>query len=302
MIYFTLPDFYQNFKINQFLIKASTVWKDKLKAPIHISLMSGSFPFSSWNGGFNNNKGTHSVFSQDPNLEMFPLYYDYDCYKYSDVPFRFNCTNVCLEEFDFLDEHMNTILKLNENGCNEIEISNLNLLEYIMDKYPDYTFIFSDNADLIKPLDIDMINSLTEFDQLSYIKLPFRLNSDLELLKEIEHKSKIELVVNTLCPSTCPSFVECHIQEDESQLSYSNNGPIEMCDKNNHYAWNTNLCLPLEQIKEIYEPMGFHKYSFMNIPSNVIFNKVLFYFNYFFKPEYIGEMLRQFNAETGVLL
>lgn len=243
MIYFTLPDFYQNFKINQFLLKASSMWEDKFKVPVHFSLMSGSFPFSSWNGGFNNNKGTYSFLSQDPSLQVFPLYYDYDSYKYSDVPFRLNCSNVCLEDFDFLDEHMNTILKLNENGCNEIELSNLNLLMYISEKYPEYTFVFSDNADLIKPMDIDMINSLTSFDQLSCIKLPFRFNTDLELLKSIENKKKIELVVNTLCPPNCPSFTECYIQEDESQLAYQSVGPIETCDKNGKYPWNANLCL-----------------------------------------------------------
>lgn len=302
MIYFCLPDFYENFKINQFLIKASSIWQDKFKTPIHISLMSGSFPFSTWNGGFNNNKGIHSMFSQDASLEVFPLYYDYDCYKYSDVPFRLNCSNVCLEDFDFLDEHMNVILKLNENGCNEIEVSNLNLLGYIMEKYPEYTFVFSDNADLIKPVNLEMINTLTSFDQLSCVKLPFRLNQDVELLKQLENKHKIELVVNTLCPVNCPSFEQCHIQEDETQLAYQSNGPIELCDKNNNYAWNANFTLSLDEIKSTYEPMGFQKYSFMNIPSNVIFNKILFYFNYFFKPEYISEMLWKFNSETGVLI
>ena len=67
-------------------------------------------------------------------------------------------------------------------------ISNLNLLEYIAEKYPKYDFVFSDNADIINDLNGDMINTLLSFEKFIKIKISFRLAKDFDLLKEIKER------------------------------------------------------------------------------------------------------------------
>ena len=293
MIYFVLPDYYHNFIMNKFLQAATFNDLDKLKQPVQFYAASGTFPFSIWNGQYNCIDG--ALYEG----KLFPIYRDYDCYKDISVPVRLNCSNICLDPTMFDDEHMNEILKLNECLTNYIEVSNLKLLEYIHENYPKFKFIFSDNADFINNFTVDMINTLTEFDELSKVKIPFRLARDLEFLKQIKDKNKIEIVVNSLCSPNCSSYKSCHIANDEAQTNYSNQNPFLGCFKNQQYTWNVNNSITLNEIQEVYIPLGYKYFSFTPIPNISLFNKVLYYFAYFFKEEEVLKMIKLFNDQEG---
>lgn len=215
MINFVIPDFFYNASLINFLAEKVKYESHSIKAPINISSASGNFPFAIWNGQYNIIQGPAG------NIRYFPLKYEYKMIRKIGTPIRLNCSNVCIDESMYNDAHMNVILNECYNMSNYIEISNLDLYGYIHERYPDYRFVFSHNADLIHPFDIDLINSFVSFEQLDKVQLPIRLVEDFELLKQIQNKSKIELPVNSLCPATCPSYAECHIRNDEQQINYS---------------------------------------------------------------------------------
>ena len=132
MIYFTLPNFYDNFYINNFFITLSKANPEYFKEKITFIQTSGNFPYCSWNGGMNNCYDRGAFYDDFSN-----------CYKMSSVPLRFNCANVLLEDFDFDNTMANLILELNENGSNLIEVANLKLMEYLETQFPNYKFVFS---------------------------------------------------------------------------------------------------------------------------------------------------------------
>ena len=289
MINFILPNFYNNFLINEFILYQNKVIKAPIfKTDIQFTYVSGSFPFSSWNGGLNCNKGT-----------TFPLYPDYNIYEKVMVPIRFNCNNVCLEEFDYSDEHMNIILKLNENGANTIEITNLELMIYIMEKYPLYKFVFSERADLIKKYQIEDINEVSELEQFLTIKIPQRFNLEIEELKQLTNKKKTEIIVNSRCPLSCKHYDQCSIKEDEEQNQYLGNGTIETCNKNAIFSTTLNNAISIEDIVNIYEPLGFKNFSMLPIINSNKLNNALVFFKYFFKEEFVIPMLQEFDKFSG---
>ena len=289
MINLTLSDFYNNFTINSFIIDESKRNPKVFKFPISFTYMSGAFPFSTWNGEINNNKNP------------FPLYADYNIFEHSIVPLRFLCNNICLEQFDYLDEHMNIILKLNENGANIIEISNLELMMEIKNKYPLYDFIFSESADLIAPFDADSINTMIDFDQFRLIKIPERFNNDFDFLKTIKNRSKIELILNPLCPINCPSYNQCYIHEHQSQINYNGKGAIELCQKNLDLKSTFNYAISLEQIKELYEPIGITNFYMKPLLCIDKMKTMFLMFNYFFKEEFLMEEIIKYYDLFGGL-
>lgn len=292
MINFILPNFFENYMINHFLLYQSKVVRAPVfKTDLQFTYVSGSFPFSSWNGGLNNNKGV-----------VFPLYSEYSLYEKVMVPIRFNCNNVCLEQFDYTDEHMNVILKINENGANTIEITNLELMMYIAEKYPLYKFIFSERADLIKPYTIEDINEVSQLEQFDIIKIPQRFNTQIDELKQIQKKNKVEIIVNTRCPLNCEHYNQCSIKEDEEQNIFISNGTIENCQKNISFTTSLNQAISLKDITEIYEPLGFRNFSMLPILNTHKFENVLVFFKYFFKEEYVAKMLEEFNSFAGGIL
>ena len=289
MINFVLPDFFMNFTINTFLIASIKEHPERLKAPINIWYTSGNFPYTIWNGGINNNFGE---------LALYNAYLD--CPTKYPIPLRFNCANVCLEDSDFWDRQMNMILELNQNGTHSIEVSNLDLMNYINDNFENYKFVFSKQADLIKPFSIDIINAIIGFDKFEIISLPDRLNRDFDFIKSLDKKHVIELTVNPPCPKYCRNYNNCAIIEHENQLEYSSISMINNCQKNIFCRSDMNNIITIEEIQEKYLPLGINHFTFSSLvnlenPMSI----AGFYIQYFFKPEYYFDLLLSFAEELN---
>ena len=57
MIFFTLPNLHFNFHINQFIAFLAKEKPYLFKIPVTFSYVTGNFPYSCWNGRYNNNIG-----------------------------------------------------------------------------------------------------------------------------------------------------------------------------------------------------------------------------------------------------
>ena len=173
MIYFTLQNFYENQKLNNILFIIHQQFIDSFKAPIKFIYTAGSFPYTYWNGGINNNFGIGN--------NTYDTVIKY--YQTNLLPLRINCSNINLNKEDFNDTIMNVILDLLNNSSNAIELSNLELYEYLYNKYPNFHYILSNNFNLINPLTPELINKLNEISDFYFIQIPLNKVKDFDYLK-----------------------------------------------------------------------------------------------------------------------
>lgn len=270
MIFFSLPNFFTSFGINNLLLETNRLSPEVFKEKIAFENCSGNFPYCSWNGGMNNCMGEGAYY------EAF-----LSCYKGNASPLRLNFANVCLENTDFYDSMANAILDTNDNGSNIIEISNLELMDYIHTQYPNYNFVFSKQADLITEFTPELINTIIGMDKFILIGIPDKYYKDFDWLQQIDKKSKIELTVNPMCPINCKNYANCHIQEHEFQLAYSEKSNLRNCSKI-YNENNPRTILTLEDIKKDYVPLGITHFTFSPYIQED-YSLIQFYLKYFIK-------------------
>lgn len=288
MLNFTLPNFYEFYYLNEFIFKISKQNPEYFKTPISFIQLSGGFPYCSWTGGYNSNYGVGA------------FYRDFEqCYRQASTPLRINFSNVLLEDYDFYDAMANTICEVNHNGSNLISIANIPLFETLKEKYPNYSFVFSREADLITPFTPEILNAISENDEFKLIELPERVSNDFDFLKALKQKRKYEIVVNPLCNPQCKNYDKCHINEHQKQLDYSSFSNFRNCIKvNSNYSNNKNL-LSIESLKSLYVPLGITHFTFSPfLYGENHMNVLYFYVQYFIKPEYQQVVLEQYDRRN----
>ena len=98
------------------------------------------------------------------------------------------------------------VMKTIENEKNEIVVNNLELEAYIREHYPKFKIISSTTKCLNTPE-----NSLKELHKdYKYVCLDYNLNKEWDYLNNIPEslKSKVEFLVNAICPSNCSNRKE----------------------------------------------------------------------------------------------
>lgn len=287
MLKFTLPNFFEYFQINQFFIELNKIHPELFKEKINFIQVSGAFSYCSWTGGYNSNQGKGAYY---PDFEK--------CYIASCLPLRLDFSNTLLENFDFYDAMGNIICKTNENGSNLISISNFDFMDFLHQKYPRFSFVLSRQADLILNFTTEILNSTEMQNQFKLIELPKRLTKNIEFLTQLKNRNKFEIIVNSTCPFSCPKLKDCALNEEQLQLSYSQQSNFRNCFKTQNYL-NKNI-ISLEEIKINYEPLGFSHFTFDNFLLNEHPYEIFkFYLNYFIKPEKILEVQYLYENNGG---
>ena len=287
MVYFTLSNFYFNFSINNFFIKTVKNNPDWLKFPVAFVAATGNFPYSYWNGGYNNNQGKGA------------FYEDFiQCSEQSYLPLRFNCSNIFLDNEDFDNTMMNLILLLNENGSNSIELNNIELYNYLKEKYPNYKYVFSKEAELLlgEQYTSELINFLLNENIFKLISLPEEKSLDLEFLKNINDLKKIELSVNTVCDKNCFNYKKCQEKEHFSQYNFGCNNIYQECKKHSLYHERKPI-ISIEDIKNIYYPMGVRYFRIADMINDSENNLIVFLIDYFIKDEFKEKFYKEFLLE-----
>lgn len=281
MIYFTLQNFYENQKLNNILFIIHQQFINSFKAPIKFIYTAGSFPYTYWNGGINNNFGIGN--------NTYDTVIKY--YQTNLLPLRINCSNINLNKEDFNDTIMNVILDLLNNSSNAIELSNLELYEYLYNKYPNFHYILSNNFNLINLLTPELINKLNEISDFYFIQIPLNKVKDFDYLKAIKNKKNIELPIGDIC-GNCSNLDQCNIQEQIAQYNYSDSFTKMNCSK----CLGLNGIISLEDIQKNYVPLGFHNFILPDYYDSKNNNMIKFFINYFIKDsdksliyDFIGE-------------
>ena len=267
MIYFTLQNFYENQKLNNIFFIIQDKFPDSFKVPVKFIYTAGSFPYTYWNGGINNNFGVGN--------NTYDTIIEYS--KNNILPLRINCSNINLTPDDFDDTIMNVILNLLNNSSDAIELSNLELYEYLYKKYPNFHYILSNNFDLINPLTPDLINKLNEICDFFFFLIQLNKIKDFDFLKAIKNKKNIELPIDDIC--NCPNLNNCNIQEQIAQYNYSDSFTRINCSKCSGLSSN----LSIEDIQNNYAPLGFHNFILPDYCNSKNNNIIKFFINYFIK-------------------
>jgi hypothetical protein len=201
-----LPGFYENFRLIIFLHdwmeQEPEIFHDGMK----ISSAYGCFPGNIWNGG----RVVLGAASQEDIL------YAVQEYNSRGIAIRFTYTNPCLERIHLFDTYCNLCMELADNGKNEILVNSDLLEEFIRGAYPNYKIISSTTKCLD---DLNLIQKELEKDYYLVV-LDSALNNT-EQLFSLDHKEKIELIVNHYCADSCPKRQEHYRLVGESQLAYT---------------------------------------------------------------------------------
>ncbi len=281
MLYFDLPNFYYHLPISNYFFNLSQLENTKkyFKIPVVFSTTSGNFPYAYWKSGWNINSGDGVLYNDLIKFENI-----------SDIPIRFNCTNYYLQKSDFHDAFMNQVLKINENGSNIIELNNIDLAQYIRNKYPLYHFYFYANN---LNISIEDINNLTSLGIFDIVTLPQHFS--LSELKQLKHPEKIELFVNNLCSLNCPKYETCHMEMDAKIYNFCKDNHYLLCPKRQNYE-NSFINITLQDINNKFRKMGFTHYKFAEVVNSSSDNLFYFLVDYFIKDEYKYQVIKEFKG------
>ncbi len=271
-INFFLPGFYENFHAIICLADMMKSEPELFFPNIKIGAAYGCFPGSIWNGG-------RVILGGCTKQEM-----EYALYEYNrrDIAVRYTFTNPLLQKIHLMDTYCNLCMELGDNGKNEV-IVNLPLLEELIRKmYPGYGII-SSTTKCIK--EIDAVERELEKDY-RLVVLDSALNNTDKLF-EMEHKDKIELIVNHYCMDNCPRREEHYREVGRCQLEFSEID-FGKCDRINidfSEIMKNRSFISTEDLYGKYYDAGFHNFKLDGRGFQK--NKILESFVYYLvKPEY----------------
>lgn len=294
MIYFTLPNFYTSNQLNKIIYNYSKDINNQHKFVVPVKFIGekGNYPFCYHSGGLNHNSSPLARWQDFHTM----------CNSDSWIGMRLDCSSIFLNDDDFNDSLLNTILEVHETGSTYIELSNLKLMEYIEQKYPNYMFILSANADLLNKHTPEVINTMIESEKFHLISLPKCYNDNMEFLKAINHRNKLELTVNSLCHCDLEQCNKCIVKENETQYYYSGQSIISACPERYMYNAAKNTLISLNDIKQKYLPLGITHYALAEYPNTKqdMFHFIFFFADYFIKPEFREEVLFILLKEAGL--
>lgn len=213
-VYWHLPGFCVNFYLNQIIINLMSEYPEKFRDGYKIGSVYGTFPGAIWNGG-------RAVLGSMTKSNMEQILKTYERF---DTPVRFTWTNSLIEEEHVTDTYCNLIMKIADNGINQVLCNSQVLEDYLRKKYPNYKFI-SSTTKRIKTLDALKDELKKDF---FMAVLDYDLNHDEEVLKALESEaSRVEILVDEICYPNCPKRSDHYKAESKQQLEFDKGNPFK---------------------------------------------------------------------------
>ncbi len=167
----------------------------------------GTFPGAIWNGG-------RAVMGFSQKKDIISIL---DWYNSRQIPVRFTWTNALIEEKHLNDTYCNLIMKLADNGLNQVLVNAPVLEEYIRREYPKFKMISSTTKRI---RDVEGLQK--EIEQgYHLVVFDYDMNHNEEALTALEQKAdKVEILVNEVCYPDCPKRTEHYLQQSRLQLEF----------------------------------------------------------------------------------
>ncbi len=287
---FHLPGLRYNYPLNMFWLSLLKKNPEYFRDGVKIVSFFGSFPLSLWNGGrLTGTDQCDAAFVKNVVKSI----------NAQGIPVRYTFTNPLLTEEDLDDEFCNFCMKVADNGMNEVLVFSPILEEYIRKTYPSFKI---DSTTCKEIRDVEGLNKELENDY-RYVVLDYNMNNKWELLEGIQHKEKLEVLVNALCVPNCQRRGDHYKNISLNQRILLENRTLPK-DKQKHLIpwkceYGDNNCIHTiqdyctyvspEQIWEKYVPMGINNFKIEGRTAS-IFSLVETYCHYMIKPEYQGQV------------
>lgn len=269
IVYWHLPGFCSFRLFNQVFINLMKDYPDTIRDGYKIGSVYGTFPGAIWNGG-------RSVFGLANKSEIESIL---NFYNSREIPVRFTWTNSLIEEKHLLDTYCNLIMKLGNNGLNQVLVNRSIIESYIRNEYPNYPIISSTTKRI---LDAEELKD--EFNKNYHlVVLDYDLNHNQDILKEMKpYADKIELLVNEVCYPRCSLRSEHYEEQSRMQLEYDIHTSFKCPNKTQsrtfHECKKRPAFLSNEDIKN-YISQGFVNYKIVGrgMPLDYVKESYLYY-------------------------
>lgn len=284
MINFYCPDFYLGEKFYIQLLQWQKEIPEVFNENVNIKTIFGSFPNMLWNGG--------SIFKRERNAFETEIIKIKNIYEKLNIPLQLTLTNSQIKEEHLKDEYCNKILKIMNNGLNEVLVSNNIMEEYIKNNYPNYK------------INRSIVNTAKDYNweealKIKYnnIVLPYRHLENFDILNSIDKKyrNRIEILCNDRCPRDCNRYCTHHMEFEKITLNIEDEDTITECTnekiKNNILGIDFSSQITYKDIINKYLPLGYTEFklagrtNYVDIVCSVI--------DYFIKPDYKCFIIRQ---------
>lgn len=206
-IYWHLPGFCYFRLLNQVIINMMKDYPDCFREGYRIGSVYGTFPGAIWNGG-------RTAFGLTSKRDMENIL---KLYNSRGIPVRFTWTNSLIEEKHIYDTYCNLIMRLADNGLNQVLVNAPVLEEYIRQEYPRYPLISSTTKRITN---LESLQAELSRDYYLVV-LDYDLNHDEKVLEAIAPQAeRVEILVNEVCYPGCPMREEHYRQQSRLQLEY----------------------------------------------------------------------------------
>lgn len=206
-VFWHLPGFCYYRQLNYTIITLMERYPDYFREGYKIGSVYGTFPGAIWNGG----RVVMGIAGKRDIQATLALYND------KGVPVRFTWTNSVLEEKHLQDTYCNLIMRLADNGMNQVLVNARVLEEYIRREWPRFPVISSTTKRIVQTDGV-----LGELEKDYYlVVLDYDLNHNEAALAALEpHAGRIELLVNEVCTPGCTKRAEHYEQQSRAQLEF----------------------------------------------------------------------------------
>ena len=285
-INFHIPDFLKHFRLNLVLMTTMRSNPEWFRDGVKIASVYGAFPPSLWNGG----RAALGAVDERTIREVL------NTYNKDGIPCRFTFTNPVIKEEHLGDPFCNAVMRIADNGLNEVIVNSPLLEDYIRKNYPNYK-ITSSTCKQIRDFD-ELCAELGK--DYKYVVLDYNFNNKFDILEKLPHKEKCEILINAVCADNCPRRGEhyrfigefqrenCNPQMMESIKSGWAKIPEWNCPHMKNTAFTRRKSanhLTVENLYNKYVPMGFTNFKIEGRGNNCV-DLVEQYVYFMAKPEY----------------
>lgn len=214
VIYWHLPGLCYFRLLNQVLINLMNKYPESFRDGYKIGSVYGTFPGAIWNGG-------RMVFGITSKGDVEKII---SAYNSKGVPVRFTWTNSLLEEKHLTDTYCNLLMKMADNGMNQVLVNREILEDYIRREYPGFKIISSTTK---RMLSLETLEEEIEKDYFLVV-LDYDLNHNEEVLSALQpHADKVEILVNEICYPGCKMRQEHYRNQSQAQLEFDPQLPFK---------------------------------------------------------------------------
>ena len=289
-IYFYLPGLVEGIEVITRLVKRMEEYPSHYYDNIKIGCIYGCPPGAIWNGG-RCMGGAITDISTENIIKLI---------NEMKIPIRYTWTNPCLTEEDLKDRYCNWVMELSKNYSNEVLVNTELFENFIREKYPEFELVSSTTKRINN---IDQLNKELEKDY-KLVVIDYDFNNNWELLNQIKHPEKCEILINAVCNPKCPLRKEHYrilgqIQkrqevEHTEQTEQIFNCPAQF--KTYSQIKKLPTFVSREDLYNKYVPAGFHHFKIEGRASGMYTPIRLLYWilYYMVKPEFEEE-------ERGIL-